>query len=105
MKGHIVSLSAALVLASAASASAPDDFARKGFYVGLGGTYAIDTFENELEDEIGDALGGRPSRRHKDEQRCASREARKERHANLPLHVNSPQSRPMVRKAKFVLAH
>ncbi len=56
--GRIVSLSTALVLVSAAPGNAQDDFARKGFYVGLGGTYAIDTFENELEDEIEDALGG-----------------------------------------------
>ena len=58
MMARIVSLGAALLLVSAAPGSAQDDFARKGFYVGLGGTYAIDTFENELEDEIEDAVGG-----------------------------------------------
>lgn len=41
-----------LLLCWATPGNAQDDYARNGFYVGLAGTYAIDTFEDDVEDDI-----------------------------------------------------
>jgi opacity protein-like surface antigen len=54
--GRTVALAAAMVLVSAGSGSAQDDFARNGFFVGLAGSYAIDTFEDDAEDDVNDEL-------------------------------------------------
>jgi opacity protein-like surface antigen len=60
--GRTVALAAAIVFASAASGSAQaaerdqDDFARNGPFVGFAGVYAINTFEDNAEDDINSAL-------------------------------------------------
>jgi opacity protein-like surface antigen len=58
MMRSIVLLPAAFVLVWAAPASAQTDYSRDGFIVGVAGTYAIDTFENDLEKTIQDEAGG-----------------------------------------------
>jgi opacity protein-like surface antigen len=46
----------ALVSAIAASAAA-EDFSRSGPYLGVGGTFGTDLFENDVEDAVEDATG------------------------------------------------
>jgi opacity protein-like surface antigen len=51
---------AGFLLGSAANARAEEDrdrpFGRSGFYIGLGGSYQWNVFENRIEDEVVDAL-------------------------------------------------
>ncbi len=54
--GRAVVLAAAMTLVSAGSGSAQEDFAQNGFFVGLAGSGAFDTFEDDVEDDINDAL-------------------------------------------------
>ncbi len=56
MMGRTVALAFALMLMSAASAGAQDDFARNGFFIGIAAEMAWDTFESEWENDIEDGI-------------------------------------------------